>query len=87
VYNLYVGINDISGVDLLRAYEFLLAARFQDFSGQVLGKTGTSRDTESGQGQKGMVCPDDTNARRCPKLNVGKVTEYLTFLRRKFPSN
>lgn len=32
VYNLHVGINDISGVDLLRAYEFLLAARFQDCS-------------------------------------------------------
>jgi outer membrane lipoprotein-sorting protein len=33
VYNLHVGINDISGVELLRAYEFLLAARFQGFSG------------------------------------------------------
>jgi outer membrane lipoprotein-sorting protein len=32
VYNLHVGTNDISGVDLLRAYEFLFAARFQDLS-------------------------------------------------------
>lgn len=33
VFNLHFGTNDISGVDLLRAYEFLLAKRFQDFSG------------------------------------------------------